>query len=52
MPRPRVRLIALVALVISVSARIGEAPSTDVPPELVSLRARAEQGAVEAVKKV
>ena len=48
MPEPRVRLIAVLAIVIGMSARIGEAPDTDVPSELVGLRARAEQGEFDA----
>ena len=42
------RLVALVAIVVAAIVGVGEAPSPELPADLVALHARAEQGEAEA----
>ena len=48
MPELRVRMVALVAILIAASTRIGEAPFPELSAELAALHAQAEQGEAEA----
>ena len=48
MPELRLRVIALVALVVAASTGIGEAPAPELSGELVVLHAQAGQGEAEA----